>query len=168
MFRGDRTPKEQATRWAEVISEFNERFSVPFIVTIENQHDVILKADAPSIRFRFRDHSDEEVQVEEGRLHSVLSGGEKRALYLLNIIFEVIARRESGVQTLFVFDDIADSFDYKNKYAIVEYLSDIADEGLFYQLILTHNYDFYRTVSKRLNLPRAQASHGQRRGRRSA
>lgn len=151
--------KAQATRWAEVIAEFNERFSVPFIVTVENQHDVILKADAPSIRFRFRDQGADEVQVDEGSLRAVLSGGEKRALYLLNIIFEVIARREAGVETLFVMDDIADSFDYKNKYAIVEYLSDIADESNFYQLILTHNYDFFRTVSKRLHLMREHKLH---------
>ena len=49
-------------------------------------------------------------------------------------------------------DDIADSFDYKNKYAIVEYLSDILLQGEFKQIILTHNYDFYRTVWHRLSL----------------
>ena len=48
--------------------------------------------------------------------------------------------------TIFVVDDIADSFDYKNKYAIVEYLTDILTEPFFLQIILTHNYDFYRTV----------------------
>lgn len=151
--------KAQATRWAEVIAEFNERFAVPFIVTVENQHDVILKADAPSIRFRFRDQGADEVQVDEGSLRAVLSGGEKRALYLLNIIFEVIARRDAGVKTLFILDDIADSFDYKNKYAIVEYLHDISEEASFYQLVLTHNYDFFRTVSKRLHLKREHKLH---------
>lgn len=134
--------RQEATRWGEVLDEFNGRFSVPFIVTMENQHDVILKADAPSIRFRFKGHDGEEVPVNEIDLVRVLSNGEKRALYLLNIIFEVIARKEDAVETLFVFDDIADSFDYKNKYAIIEYLRDITDVDFFYQIILTHNYDF--------------------------
>ena len=31
---------------------------------------------------------------------------------------------------LIIFDDIADSFDYKNKYAIIEYLKDIKDESI--------------------------------------
>lgn len=149
----------EATRWAEVLDEFNGRFSVPFLVTMENQHDVILKADAPSIRFRFKGHDGTEVPVEEADLIRVLSNGEKRALYLLNIIFEVIARREEGVETLFIFDDIADSFDYKNKYAIVEYLRDITEIPLFFQIILTHNYDFYRTVSSRLDLGRDNKFH---------
>ena len=151
--------RREATRWAEVLDEFNGRFSVPFLVTMENQHDVILKADAPSIRFRFKGHDGTEVPVDEGDLVRVLSNGEKRALYLLNIIFEVIARREENIETLFIFDDIADSFDYKNKYAIVEYLRDITEAGFFYQIILTHNYDFYRTVSSRLDLKRSNKFH---------
>ena len=54
-----------------------------------------------------------------------LSTGEKKALYILNIIFEIEARTKAGQQTLLVVDDIADSFDYKNKYAIIQYLLDI-------------------------------------------
>ncbi|AEG49666.1 hypothetical protein Sphch_1989 [Sphingobium chlorophenolicum L-1] len=151
--------RQEATRWSEVLNEFNDRFSVPFIVTMENQHDVILKADAPSIRFRFKSADGGNVPVNESDLIRVLSNGEKRALYLLNIIFEVIARREERIETLFIFDDIADSFDYKNKYAIVEYLRDITESEFFKQIILTHNYDFYRTVSSRLDLHRENKLH---------
>lgn len=97
--------------------------------------------------------------MSESDLIRVLSNGEKRACYLLNIIFEVIARREAELETLFVFDDIADSFDYKNKYAIVEYLRDITETPFFYQIILTHNYDFYRTISSRLDLDRTNKFH---------
>ena len=50
---------------------------------------------------------------------------------------------------MFVVDDIADSFDYKNKYAIIQYLRDIADEQHFRQIILTHNFDFFRTINSR-------------------
>lgn len=48
-----------------------------------------------------------------------------------------------------MFDDIADSFDYQNKYAIIQYLKDIAEDGLFKQLIITHNFDFFRTLESR-------------------
>ena len=47
---------------------------------------------------------------------------------MLNIIFEVEVRKNLKHETLFVVDDIADSFDYKNKYAIIEYLKDISGE----------------------------------------
>lgn len=151
--------KQESTRWLAVLQEFNERFSVPFIVTMENQHDVILKSEAPSIRFRFKGNAGQEIAVGENDLLRVLSNGEKRALYILNIIFEVMARRDAGLETLFLFDDIADSFDYKNKYAIVEYLRDISEVGNFYQIILTHNYDFYRTISSRLDLLRSNKLH---------
>jgi hypothetical protein len=150
--------KSERTRWADVISIFNERFSVPFVVRIANQEDVILKKDAPSICFDFLENPDDQTSttalVEEVDLKTVLSNGEKRALYILNIIFEVEARRNAGQQTLFIVDDIADSFDYRNKYAIIEYLSEVSAVPSFRQLILSHNFDFYRTVSSRLKLKR--------------
>ncbi len=55
-------------------------------------------------------------------------------------------------ETIFVVDDIADSFDYKNKYAIIQYLMDITEESYFKQIILTHNFDFFRTICKRVVL----------------
>ena len=150
----------ERTKWLNVIAIFNERFSVPFIVKMANQDDVILKSEAPNIVFEFKDgENGKSLTVSEDELVPVLSNGERRALYSLNIIFEVEARKEAKQKTLFVVDDIADSFDYKNKYAIIEYLKDISDEVDFYQIILTHNFDFYRTVSGRLNLGRKNKLH---------
>ena len=147
-----REASEQTTKWQEVMNIFNRRFSVPFKVGIENKQDVILKRDTPNVSFMFEDGAAPPKPVERAELVDILSSGERRALYLLNIIFEVEARISDGMTTLFIIDDIADSFDYKNKYAIVEYLSDILSQGDFRQIILTHNYDFYRTVWHRLDL----------------
>lgn len=143
---------DQATKWQDVINIFNRRFSVPFKVSIENKQDVILKRATPNIGFTFEDDPAYPVAVARDQLLDVLSHGERRALYILNIIFEVEARKSEQIPTIFIVDDIADSFDYKNKYAIVEYLNDILTEPYFRQIILTHNYDFYRTVWKRLDL----------------
>jgi len=145
--------KRQETQWRSVIDEFNKRFFVPFKLSVENQEDVILKSDLPSIKFVFQDLS-ETTSIEESELFKVLSNGELRALYILNIIFEVEARIQSSQETLFIIDDIADSFDYKNKYAIIEYLKDISKVSVFKQIILTHNFDFYRTVCSRLDMKR--------------
>ncbi|MFA7256980.1 MAG: hypothetical protein WC047_05340, partial [Kiritimatiellales bacterium] len=150
--------KRERTRWAEVIHIFNERFAVPFVVRMNNQEDVILKSDAPSLCFDFLDDPESKnsltTQLEEKTLIDVLSNGEKRALYILNIIFEVEARKSLQQNTLFIVDDIADSFDYKNKYAIVEYLKDMGLERDFRLIILSHNFDFFRTVAGRLAIAR--------------
>ena len=58
----------------------------------------------------------------------MLSTGEKKALYVLNVMFEVETRIKENRETLIIVDDIADSFDYQNKYAIIEYLKDIGAE----------------------------------------
>ena len=142
--------KKERTEWIDIIDIFNKRFTVPFIVTIENQEDVILKNDTPNVAFRFKDDIGNPQKVDKEQLLKTLSNGEKKALYLLNIIFEVEARKKQNQPTIFIIDDIADSFDYKNKYAIIEYLKEISNIEIFKQIILTHNFDFYRTISSRL------------------
>lgn len=140
--------KKEETAWENVVEIFNERFSIPFKLQIENKEDVILKNSLASVGFLFKD-SEGEKEIQKKELIEVLSQGEKRALYLLNIIFEVEARKKQNLETLFIVDDIADSFDYKNKYAIIEYLKDITKSDIFYQIILTHNFDFFRTLESR-------------------
>jgi hypothetical protein len=87
--------------------------------------------------------------VDRRTLLQVLSQGEKKALYILNVIFEIEARRKLAGETVLVVDDIADSFDYKNKYAIIQYLKEIAERPNFRLIILTHNFDFFRIVQSR-------------------
>jgi hypothetical protein len=146
---------DTATEWESAAKEFNNRFTgLPFKIKIKNKEDVILKTSAPVSEFIFNDSEEKNVNREE--LLRVLSQGERRALYILNIIFEISARKKAKQKTLLIVDDIADSFDYKNKYAIVEYLKDISEDENFYQIILTHNFDFFRTI-----LSRGIVSYGQ-------
>jgi len=144
--------KSQTSKWNEIVSQFNDRFSnMPFRLDIENRDDVVLKSKLPSIAFVYKDRG-QETSVEEKDLILHLSNGEKKALYLLNIMFEIKARKELGLPTFLIMDDIADSFDYRNKYAIIEYIKDIVDTDLFMPVILTHNFDFYRTVAGRVEI----------------
>jgi hypothetical protein len=144
---------KEETEWDDVISIFNERFDVPFKVLAKNKVSVMLDSkETPQIGFIFED-KEANVSVERDALIEVLSQGESRALYLLDILFEARRRQRENVETLFVADDIADSFDYKNKYAIVEYLKEMADHTNFRLLILTHNFDFFRTLESRRVVP---------------
>lgn len=139
----------ERTQWEEVIATFNSRFFVPFKLVAKNQVSVILGTDPIlSLGFEFEDRG-ETAQVERPQLIEVLSTGEKKAFYILNLIFEIEARIKAGQHTVLVVDDVADSFDYRNKYAIIQYLKDISDSGLFNQIVLTHNFDFFRTVQSR-------------------
>jgi energy-coupling factor transporter ATP-binding protein EcfA2 len=156
--------KTERTDWETVVAMFNRRFSVPFTMRVANQDDVILKGSAPQIAFIFAD-SESSGSVDRDALLKVLSQGEKRALYILNILFEIHTRQKQEIETILLVDDIADSFDYKNKYAIIEYLRDIANSGKFKCIFLSHNFDFHRTVGSRLNVQRKKRLHAQRNGR---
>ena len=143
----------ELTQWEAVIDTFNQRFWVPFKVTVKNKADAVLGIEGPQIEFVFKDADGEaNRRIGSEELSQVLSNGERRALYILNIIFEVEALQKAEHETLLIVDDIADSFDYKNKYAIVEYLREIKKVPHFHLMVLTHNFDFYRTIKGRLGV----------------
>lgn len=145
----------QRTAWEETISIFNRRFSVPFIVKIKNQTDLLLNEEAAALSFEYRTPIGQK-EVESKMLEEVvLSKGELRAFYTLQLLFAIEKmKRDGGQEHLLVFDDISDSYDYKNKYAMVEYLCDLKGDTRFKLVILTHNFDFYRTIASRLGVKR--------------
>lgn len=144
--------KEKQTEWQVVVDDFNRRFiNMPFTLDVENKEDVILEEHAPALVFKVK-NDETEICVERELLLECLSEGEKKALYLLNVLFEIEALKKRKRKTLIVFDDIADSFDYKNKYAIIEYIIDVIRSGVFIPIILTHNFDFFRTLTSRAGL----------------
>jgi len=135
-----------APRWASAVERFNDRFvDMPFTLSVENQQQAALGREQAKLKFVFNDGVDE-VKYSRGEIKN-LSQGEKRALYLLNFIFDVEYRKQNNKKTLFIIDDVADSFDYKNKHAIIQYLEDLNQTTDFYQIILTHNFDFFRTLA---------------------
>lgn len=158
----------QSARWQAVVNEFNRRFRVPFEVQIENKANFLLKDEAPNLSFKYTRGAtaQQSAKLKKDDLMRSLSTGEKRALYLLYILFNLEKIRQQasagGGQFLIIADDIADSFDYKNKYAIIEYLNDLGNTSGIDLLILTHNFDFYRTVKLRLGVNRSNCYIAQR------
>lgn len=150
--------RDQVTDWKKALDLFKERFFVPFSIYPSNQEDVILNMEMPSFKYIFSDSRGEK-EVSKDDLLDVLSTGERRAYYILNMIFQILVAKEQGKEYMLVLDDISESFDYKNKYAIIEYISDISEytdangDKVFKILLLTHNFDFYRTVSSRITKP---------------
>ena len=151
--------KSETTDWKKALDLFKERFYVPFSIEPSNQEDVILKEELPSFKYIFSDNRGEK-EITKDNLIEILSMGEKRAYYILNMIFQILVSKKNGKERILILDDISESFDYKNKYAIIEYISDIAKyidmdgNKLFKVLLLTHNFDFYRAVASRITKPR--------------
>lgn len=149
--------KKERTEWDKVVKKFNDRFrNLPYEIDIENRASVILEGvEEPKPVIRYKSpvlpeklfSSDKERQS----IRELLSTGERKALYLLNVMFEIEATEKSGKPCLVVLDDLVDSFDYKNKYAFLEYLYDVSKNYDQIKLILfTHNYDFFRLLQSRL------------------
>lgn len=137
----------EVPQWIEAIELFNSRFiDMPFRLGLFNQADAVLGKSKALLKFIFEDSG--EIREYERSEIKALSQGEKRALYLLNFIFDVEILKNLDLNTFFIIDDVADSFDYKNKHAILQYLNDLTKHENFYQIILTHNFDFYRSLTQ--------------------
>ncbi len=95
--------------------------NMPFALRIANQKDTALGKEPARLLFVFEEQGQPSIEWQKAEVKT-LSQGERRAMHLLSFIFEVEARKQSGLVTLFICDDPADSFDYKNKHAIVQYL----------------------------------------------
>lgn len=143
------------TSWKKALDIFKKRFSVPFNMEISNLKGAIIGESIPRVEFSFKKNG-QTIKLNRDKLEEldILSQGEKRALYLLNIIFDIEKVKSSELDTLFIIDDIADSFDYKNKYAIIEYLYELSKNDKFHLIVLSHNFDFFRTITSRLWLQR--------------
>lgn len=138
--------RKEKTKWDNVLTLFNQRFChVPFTLELENKKDSIL-GQVPIVNFVYENDKKRKKIDRNTLFENILSTGEKRVLYILDILFEVENRKIKNKTTLFVFDDVVDSFDYKNKYAITEYLQSFSKNKNFYLLFLTHNFDFFRTL----------------------
>lgn len=142
---------EEQTKWQEIIDKFNKRFNIPYTLKLENKEDVILNEDVPRISYYYENEQGESKQLSLEQLKDIYSNGQKRAIYLLDILYKIEMIRDKNETKLLVFDDIADSFDYENKYAIIEYLNDLSKDESFRIIVMSHNYDFFRIVKSRLN-----------------
>ena len=140
--------EKQKSDWNDIIEKFNDRFHVPFEVSIGNKSNSILNDATPSIEFIHKD-SEGTRSIEKTELQDTLSTGELKALYILDILYIIEARKKEKQKTLLIIDDIVDSFDYKNKYAFIQYLYEISQYPSYNIIILTHNFDFLRTIVNR-------------------
>ncbi len=145
--------QQEQAQWQDIVKLFNLRFhSLPFKIEVQNQENVLLKQEEARLAFKYKDQEGSWHPQSRDALLDILSKGEKRAFMIMQFLFAIEARKKMDKMSLIVLDDISDSFDYQNKYAIVEYLKDLAElfYGKFKIILLTHNFDFYRTVTLRL------------------
>ena len=145
--------EKDITIWDKTLETFKQRFDIDFEIDIENKTDVIIWRKIPSLIFRYNiDWKIYEKSKDELLWLNILSWWEKRIMYLLYIIFEIEVRKQKWWKNLIIIDDIIDSFDYKNRYSILEYLYEIQENTNFKIIILSHNFDFYRNIKLRFDI----------------
>ena len=135
------------TNFESALRIFRNRFNSIFNVSIKDKGLTILGMRAPTLIFTH--NSEPSIDVEETKLSSILSSGEKTTLNIIKFIVEYELIKNNN--PIIILDDIIETFDYANRYAFMQYINDmINDEANI--ILLTHNYEFYRSSIKRCNL----------------
>ena len=105
----------------------------------------MLGLEMPSLCFKYKKANDR--VIEEKDLYDILSSGEKTSLNIIKFIVEYISNKNN--KPFIILDDIVETFDYSNRYAFIEYINDIVKDNVPI-IILTHNFEFYRTLQSRV------------------
>ncbi|MEG0403860.1 MAG: hypothetical protein RR571_05710 [Anaerorhabdus sp.] len=123
-----------------------ERFKPPFRIEIANKADSIIDAMIP--QFEFYPNSKIDCKKDYNQTRDILSSGERNAFDIINLIvkYETITDKSKAIVIL---DDLVETFDYSNRIAFIEYIQDMKKNGSNI-ILLTHNFDFFRTLSSRL------------------
>lgn len=142
-----KTALENRTEFDKAIDEYIARFRPVFKVKITNKKTSLFDEEFPNLVFSHKDNDDKD--YEESEFREILSSGEKTALSIIRFI--VAYKRLEERQPIVILDDIVETFDYCNRAAFIQYIYDIVKPESCV-IVLTHNYEFYRTLKSRVGL----------------
>lgn len=137
----DKDP-EFDSKISEIWNRFSSRFKLKkFDLRIDNKFNAMIGKEIPSFSKYIPNTNRKITDPKEYRL----STGEIKIYNLINFILTVETLLLKNEKVHIVLDDAVDSFDYKNKYGIIDYLLEIKDNPNVQIIIFTHNFDFYRS-----------------------
>lgn len=146
--------KTKSSIFDEALDVYKSRFHPVFSIEIKNREESLLGLQMPT--FIFRHNRNKDIEIEEIKLYELLSSGEKTSLNIIKFLVEYLANKNNN--PFIVLDDIVETFDYANRYAFLEYINDLVRTGSSI-VILTHNFEFYKTVSSRIRDLRKLEAH---------
>lgn len=137
--------KECQSKFERAIDIYKQRFNPIFEITVSNKVESVLGESIPVLSFKH--NRNREMIMSESDLRVILSSGEKTALNIISFIVEYEAKKNND--PILVLDDLVETFDYANRHAFIEYIDDLVKNKVSV-IILTHNYEFYRTLERRI------------------
>lgn len=145
--------KDKKSYFEEAIDIYKKRFHPVFDIDLVNRQESMLGLEVPYIVFKHK--SNPTYELDEDKLYDILSSGEKTTLNIIKFIVEYISNQKNN--PIIILDDIVETFDYSNRYAFIEYINDMVSKGVTL-IVLTHNFEFYKTLSSRVRLRKLVAS----------
>ena len=137
--------QDKQTNFERAIEIYKNRFHPIFDIKIVNKAESMLGIKTPTITFYHNRYCD--IPVSETKLSQILSSVEKTTLNILKFIVEYENCKK--YHPFIILDDIVETFDYSNRYAFMEYINDLVNLDIP-TIVMTHNFEFYRTISKRI------------------
>lgn len=151
--------KKYKSDFEVAIEIYKKRFHPTFDIKLIDKPESMLGLQVPHLLFKHKSNSDYELV--EDKLYEILSSGEKTALNVVKFIVEYNYNKKNN--PIVILDDIVETFDYRHRYAFIEYINDIVNNGVSI-IVLTHNFEFYKTLSSRVHKLRQLVASVDKRG----
>ena len=127
---------------SDIWTRFEGRFNLKnFDLRLENEFNAVAGISFPKF-VKYKPGTND--KITDPKLLR-FSTGEIRVYNMINFILEVETYKLSQDKVVIILDDAVDSFDYKNKYGIIDYLCDLKNYTNIQLIVFTHNFDFYRS-----------------------
>ncbi len=146
--------KEKSSIFDEALKVYINRFHPVFNVEIKNREESLLGLQVPTFVFKHKRNAD--IEIDEIKLYELLSSGERTSLNIIKFLVEYLVNKQN--HPFIILDDIVETFDYANRYAFIEYINDLVREETSI-IVLTHNFEFYKTISSRIRNLRKLEAH---------
>ena len=146
--------KSKRSIFDEALAIYVNRFHPVFNIEIKNREESLLGLQVPT--FVFKHNRNNDIEIDEIKLYELLSSGERTSLNIIKFLVEYLANKKNN--PFIILDDIVETFDYANRYAFIEYINDLVREGTSI-IVLTHNFEFYKTISSRISSLRNLEAH---------
>lgn len=136
--------KEKSSVFVRALKTFDHRFDPVFKIKIVNQQNAALGIQLPVFSIK---HNSQDISISEEMLNEVISSGERTSYNILKFIVQYETIKSN--KPIILLDDVIDSFDYGNRYAFIEYIEDMIEDGAN-TIVLTNNFNFYKNLKKHI------------------
>lgn len=146
---------EKEKYWNDICKKYNSIFiNMPVKFKLLKDKNDITNEQYFQVKYNLKNPFEDNYTLIDGdenikKLYEDLSGFEKKGLFIFDLFFKIESALQKNKDTIFLFDDIIDSFDEVNRLSFAFYLKDLQRRSIKF-ILFTHDFNFFKLLKNKL------------------